>query len=575
MYILGLNEALGASAALLKDGEIVAAASEERFTRIKNCWGFPKQAIRFCLDYAGITPQELNQVVLSYTDPYPHFVKKRAEERIELAPHLLKRLRDISPTVEYHFPILNLLTQLGRDIFFSVYTPKLRTIQYQEISHQLGISKDKIVSVDHHMCHAYAAYFTNLFWKKDPTLILTCDGAGDNVCATVTVVRNSTFERIASTPHIHSLGLFYAAITGHLGLKAHEDEYKVMGLASYVSGVDLTKLSGIFKKLVWTDGLVFKSSVPARQYGLFLKDHLSGYRFDHIAAAAQIYIEEQLVLWIDNCIKKTGIKNVACGGGVFLNVKANSKIINKTKARNIFFMPSPGDDTNAIGAAYQGYALLSKKTPRPLHTLYLGPASTEKEIRIALAKYKKLTIEKPKNINVSIAKLLAQGEIVARCVGRMEFGARALGNRSILADPRKRDVVERLNKMIKMRDFWMPFAPTILDEHVRKYLSNQNAFPAPYMIVAFETTEKGKHDLAAAVHPFDKSVRPQVLKQENNPEYYDLIKHFKKITGVGAVLNTSFNIHGEPIVANPVDALKVFERTDLQYLQLNNFLIKK
>lgn len=575
MYILGLNEALGASAAILKNGKITAAASEERFSRIKNCWGFPKQAISFCIDVTGIKTSNIDCVVLSYKDPYPHFVQNRAEERRELAPNMLRRLRNTAPMVEYYMPFLNRITDLGRQIYYHQYYPHLKRLQYEEISRMLHIPINKIVSVDHHEIHAYTAYYANPFWSANPTLVLTCDGAGDDISATIYIVRKGNFKRIAHTPHIYSLGLFYAAITGHLGLKAHEDEYKVMGLASYVRKDDVTKLLKVFEKLMWVDGLTFKSSVPARQYGLFLKEKLTGYRFDHIAAAAQIYFEAQLVSWVNNSINETGIKQIACGGGVFLNVKANSKLLARIKTKNIFFMPSPGDDTNAIGAAYYGYKLLSSQLPQTLSSLYLGPEYTESEIMKALIKYQELKIDKPENINLEVAKLLAKGEVVARFAGRMEFGVRALGNRSIMADPRNRDVVENLNKMIKMRDFWMPFAPTILAETADKYLVNAHKIEAPYMIMAFDTKEAGKRDLAAALHPYDKSVRPQILSKYDNPEFYDLISHFMKLTGVGALLNTSFNIHGEPIVESPQDAIYVLRKSSLRYLSLNNFLVHK
>lgn len=576
LYVLGLNEALGAAAALLKDGEIIAAALEERFTRIKNHWGYPKRAIQFCLDFAGISSRQLDLVVLSYEDPYPHFTKKRAEERLELSPALFKKLRDLAPALEYSLPLLSAATSLGRSLYYTFYQPRLKNLQTAEIARHLQISTDKIVRVDHHVCHATTAFYANSQFKSEKTLLLTCDGAGDNHCATVSVARRGNIERIAQTSHTHSLGLFYAAITSYLGLKAHEDEYKVMGLAPYAASADLTKLKEIFTTLLWVDGLKFASLMPARHYGLYLKDKLPGFRFDHIATATQKFLEDRLVDWVSNAIEETGIRDLTFSGGVFLNVKANQEILKRTKVRRAFFLPSPGDDTNAIGACYYGFKQMQPAVvPQPLHHLYLGPEFSDKEVYKTLAQNKKYKITRPENIAKTVAKLLSQGEVVARFWGRMEFGARALGNRSILADPRRREIVEKINNMIKMRDFWMPFAPTILREKALHYVKNPKRVEAPYMILAFETTELGRTHLAAAIHPHDKSCRPQILDRDVNPEYYGIIIEFEKLTGVEALLNTSFNIHGEPIVATPRDALRVFTRTELRYLQIGNILVSK
>lgn len=576
IYVLGLNEALGASAALIKDGEIIAAALEERFTRIKNHWGYPRHAIRFCLEYAGLKPQQLDLVVLSYTDPYPHFTKNRAEERPEVAPPLVKKLRDLAPVYEYLFPLLTEVTDLGRQFYYNFYQPRLQALQMTEITKNLKLPTNKIIRVDHHTCHAYCSYFASPDSTTRPTLVLTCDGAGDQLCTTVWQVENNHFTKIAQTPHQFSLGLLYAAVTSHLGLKAHEDEYKVMGLAPYAGSNFTPKLYQVFADLFQVDGLTFKTKVSARHYGMYLRDKLSGFRFDHIAAAAQKFLEDMLVAWVENAIAVSGIRDLTFSGGVFLNVKANQEILKRTKVRRAFFLPSPGDDTNSIGACYYGYKQLRPdEVPQPLHHLYLGPEYSEKEFNKTFAHNKKFKITRPENITKTVAKLLAQGEVVARFWGRMEFGARALGNRSILADPHRREIVEKINKMIKMRDFWMPFAPTILKEKVSHYVKNPKLIEAPYMILAFATTDLGKTNLAAAIHPYDKSCRPQILDRDVNPEYYEIIKEFEKLTGVGALLNTSFNIHGEPIVCTPQDALRVFSKTDLKFLQIGDFLISK
>ncbi len=575
IFILGLNEALCSSAALLKDGKIIAGASEERFTGIKNQWGFPKKAIKFCLNYAGITSKDLNLVVLSYLDPYTHFTFNRAKERQDLAPNFLLKLRDLAPKIEYNFPFLNPLTDSFRKLYYLIYQPINQNKQIHDIAYSLGINRDKIIRMDHHLAHAYTAYYSNPKRSDIDTLVLTSDGAGDQICSSVYVVKGNKFKLISKTPHSHSLGLFYASITHYLGLKPHEDEYKVMGLAPYAKkSAQINKIYSVFKKLIWVEGLKFNSSIPSRHFGFYLRDKLHFFRFDSIAAAAQQLTEDLLTEWIENAVKKIRIQNLAVGGGVFQNVKANQKILNLKKVKEIFFMPSPGDETNAIGAAYYGYQLKSKTFTSPLADLYLGPQYSEKEIKKALSKFPKLKAKKLKSISKVVAKLLVDGEIVARFSGRMEMGARALGNRSILADPRNLDAKEKINKMIKMRDFWMPFAPTILAEN-NIYLKNPKKVHSPFMMLAFDTTDEGKKTLAAAIHPADQTTRPQILKKEDNPKYYEIIEDFTRLTGVSALLNTSFNIHGQPIVCTPEDALKTLMSSGLKYLSLEDFLVSK
>lgn len=577
IYILGLNEAQGAAAALMRDGQIIAAAQEERFTRIKNQWGWPENAIQFCCDFAGIKPRDISLTVLSYADPYPHSVGHKAVERPGFLPVWLKYLRNTAPGLEYKFPFINKLTSYGRSIYYYFYEPRNQIRQTREISRALNMPSKNIIRINHHLCHAYSAYFANPQRSDQPTVAVTCDGAGDQLCAGIYLIKKNKFKLIAEIPHIHSLGLFYAAVTGFLGLKPHEDEYKVMGLAPYGADANLKKIIKIFRELIWVDDLQFRSMIPSRQYGLYLQKFLAGFRFDHIAAAAQIYLEEMLILWITNIITKTKINRMVFSGGIFLNVKANQKILNLKQIKQAFFMPSPGDDTNAFGACYYGYHYLNrsgKKPPKSVDHLYLGPAFSDLDIKQAIFPSRHKII-KPKNMAKAIAMLLVKNRIVARFSDRMEFGARALGNRSILANPGNRNTVEEINRMIKMRDFWMPFAGTIISEETNKYLVNPKKITAPFMILSFDTLPLARQQFAAAIHPYDKSIRPQILSEKDNPEYYRIIKEFKKISGIGGVLNTSFNLHGEPIVCTPRDAVSVFNRSGLRYLAIGKYLITK
>lgn len=576
MFILGINEAIGAAAVLLNDGHIIAGALEERFTRLKNQSGFPTYATAFCLKKAGIKAEKIDLVVLSYADPYPHFMLKKENEHPDIAPAALRYLRDTAPKMEYMFPPINFFTDFGRNLYYKFYEQKNQRRQADEIAKKLHISAHKIVRIDHHLCHALSGYYSSPLSQKEPLLVFTNDGAGDQTSASVSIMEFGKQKILARTPHTHSLGLFYSAITGHLGFKAHEEEYKIMGLAPY--GKSMKSIIKVFEKLIWIEELAFNSSIPSRQYGLYLYHYLRNERFDNIAASTQKYFETLLCTWIKNAISRTNIQSIVCSGGSFLNVKANMEILRLPVVKKAFFMPSCGDDSNAIGAAYFGYIKESTKkfaSVPPLQTVYFGPSFSDSEIKNAIRKIHGVSVLEVKNISVPAAKLLAQGEVVARFSGEMEFGARGLGNRSILADPRKSELVEQINHQIKMRDFWMPFAPSILEEMASKYIVNPKKITAPFMIVAFATTSLGKKVLKAAMHPYDKTVRPHIVSIQDNPKFYALIKEFKRITGIGALLNTSFNLHGEPLVCTPTDALSTFLRSDLKYLVMENLLISK
>lgn len=265
-----------------------------------------------------------------------------------------------------------------------------------------------------------------------------------------------------------------------------------------------------------------------------------------------------------------------------MNVKANQKIAELKDVKSIYVIPSGGDESTALGAAYYGYTMQTGLINgladiKPLKQLYLGGQFSDEEIKKVLEEKKKegFKFKKFKDIEKEIARLLSEGQIVARFAGRMEFGARALGNRSILANPANLEVLTEINEQIKSRDFWMPFAPSVLEEDADAYFVNKKKIPAPYMMMTFDATERGKNELKAAMHQYDHTLRPQVVYQDWNPSYYKLIQEFKKLTGIGGILNTSFNLHGYPIVYSPQDAILVFLKSKLKYLALGSFLLSK
>jgi carbamoyltransferase len=308
-----------------------------------------------------------------------------------------------------------------------------------------------------------------------------------------------------------------------------------------------------------------------------------GLRFDAIAAGAQRLLEDILLRWARLMRERYGGSRLALGGGVFMNVKANLLLAQEEWVEDLFAFPSCGDESNAVGAAYLGYLGECRRRGRPgrlepFGPAYLGPAVTDEEVEAVIrergleGRYK---VSWHDRIEERIAELLASDGVVARCAGRMEFGARALGNRSILANPSDQRVVGVINRMIKNRDFWMPFAPTVLEERAGDYLVNPKGLASPYMMLAMPTRAEAREALGAALHPHDGTARPQILGESWNPEYHAVIAAFQRRTGVGAVLNTSFNLHGEPIVCSAADAVDTFERSGLPHLAAGHWLISK
>jgi carbamoyltransferase len=447
----------------------------------------------------------------------------------------------------------------------------------------LGIPEEKVVIVEHHMAHASAAYYG---WAKfdEDILVLTNDGGGDSLCATVNIGRAGKIERIAEVHWWESIGMIYAMTTCILGMVPLEHEYKLMGMAPYAAGKATDQVFNDLRTLFefeGSDGIVWKRSGPLPEaFGSYeyLKDLFDLRRFDAICGGLQRFIEEFISEWIRNCIRTTGIKKVALSGGLFMNVKLNKIIMELPEVEDLFVYPSCGDETNAMGAAYYAFAEHGDyRTMSPLTDFYTGPEYSSAEILASVEAYSfknDVSVEHKEDIEAAVAELLAKGEVVARFKGREEFGARAMGNRSILADPSKPNVVKVINDAIKSRDFWMPFAPSLLDRREQDYFINPKGIRAPYMILAFDSTDR-VNEFRAACHPYDLTIRPQVVYRDWNPSYYALLEKFESITGRGILLNTSFNLHGYPIVSRPEDALHVLDQSGLSWLAIGNLLLHK
>jgi carbamoyltransferase len=588
MIVLGLNETHCATAAVLRDGVIVGCASEERFSRLKNDAGYPRRAIDALLAGLGLSPADVDLVALAgaraasrewlnrvlHDEPYGreyYGVSWPSRRR-----QLVKRVRKLGARFG--------LIDASRGKFGISQRERLGFV-----TGHLRVPPERIVCLDHHACHAAAAYYGS-GWHGDrargEALVLTNDNSGDGLCATASTGRGPELSRREASPSAPgSLGAFYSFVTLVLGMKFGEHEYKVMGLAPYAPEAQARRAEARLREVFDLD-----EGQPARfrwlgageRYQLLLRATL-GLRFDWIAGGAQRLLEDLLLRWTRLERERYGGARLALGGGVFMNVKANMLIAAEDWVEDLFAFPSCGDESNAVGAAYLGYLEECARrgvppAPAPLGPAYLGPDVTDAEVEAVIRERRleaKHAVAYHDRIEARIAELLVSDGVVARCAGRMEFGARALGNRSILANPADQRVVPLINRMIKNRDFWMPFAPTILEERADEYLVNPKRLASPYMMLAMATQPDARAALVAAIHPQDATARPQILEESWNPEYHAVIREFERRTGIGAVLNTSFNLHGEPVVCSAEDAVDTFERSGLPHLAVGHWLISK
>lgn len=444
---------------------------------------------------------------------------------------------------------------------------------------------DNIIFCDHHLSHAAYAYWgaPSAIRKNSKDLILTLDAFGDGRnCLVSQVNDNNDIKELASYSNLN-ISRFYKYCTLLLGMKPLEHEYKVMGLAPYCKNeVAKMDIFCIYKRALWIDDqlkLVSKATVKDSYF--HFKKIFETYRFDEIAAGVQYYFETFLTRMADLYLRKYKKETIFLSGGAAMNVKANYQVGQLRSIKRLYVSPSPGDESTSIGACLYAASKYDSNfccEKHPFSSIYLGYEITDQECKSAIKKYfyNKSKYKVFLGIPVKeVARYLSKNLIIARAARKMEFGARALGNRSILANPISFENIRKINEKIKLRDFWMPFAPVILKEYEHIYIQNPKKLVSPHMMFSFPTTDTGKKRLAAAKHPYDDTVRPQILSRQENPDYYDLVREFGKITGVYALVNTSFNLHGFPIVRTAEDAAKVFLETDLDGLLLNNNLILK
>lgn len=558
-YVLGISCYFHDSAAcLLKDGKIIAAAEEERFSRIKHDNSFPISAINYCLKEAKIKPERLDYVVF-YEKPFRKF-ERILQTSVENFPRSFKMFRRALPE------------WIGE---------KLRLPGV--IKNKIGFDKD-VLFVPHHKSHAASAFFASPF---EDAAIVTIDAVGEWVTTAIHYGEGNEIRTLKEIHFPHSLGLFYSAITSYLGFRVLNDEYKVMGLAGWGKPLYYNK----FRKLIdfeedggfRLDMKYFSYTYEEKMFSEELERELGKARSPKepikkrhmdIAASLQKITEEILLRIVKYAKKITRSENLCMAGGVALNSVANGKILMSRTFKNLFFQPAATDAGGALGAALYTYnKILKKKREFVMKNVFLGPTFSNREIKNFLEsnniEYERLSM---KEIICFTAKQLSKNKVIGWFQERMEFGPRALGHRSILANPSDPQMKKILNEKVKHREWFRPFAPSLLLQEVERYFEIN--LDLPFMIVTLPVKKERRGEIISATH-VDGTARPQTTKKRRENYFHELIEEFFSLTGIPAVINTSFNLRGEPIVCGPKDAYKDFKRSRIDFLILGNFLISK
>jgi len=583
MNILGINAYHGdASVALVKDGQLVGAMEEERLNRRKHCAGFPALAAKAVLAAAGVSPSELDHVAVS-RDPKANLHKKILFA-IQKRPSFTKLVKDRLANVA-----------------------KVRGVD-EALAAALGVEpralKAKFHAVEHHKSHISSAFFVSPF---EEAACLSIDGFGDFVSTMRGVGRDRKLEILDRIEFPHSAGLFYTAVTQFIGFHRYGEEWKMMGLAPYGKPTYVDKLrqlihpvdGGRFElnldyfrhhtegvEMTWDDGapqmgLVFSPKLadllgPARDP----EDPEFFGKWADIAHSAQVVYEEIFFHVLEDLQRRTGLDKLALAGGCALNSVANGKIFERTKFRELFAQPAAGDDGTAIGAAfYVEHAILGRPRGYVMRDAYTGLGFGDAEIEAAIEKARgngwdaRIDVRRLEDADLfrEVAGAAAAGRVVGWFQGRMEFGPRALGNRSIVADPRRADMKDILNKRIKHRETYRPFAPSVLEEKASQIF--ERGEPSPFMMLVYKVREAERARIPAVTH-VDDTGRLQTVSAATNPRYHALISEFDRQTGVPLMLNTSFNEH-EPIVATPGEALACYLKTRMDVLALGNWVLTR
>ena len=558
MLTLGINysQMHDSSACLVRDGELLFAVAEERISRVKHDAGFPKNAIQACLDFAKVGAEQLDEVCFGWQTAgpvYRHDLKCYATGKMPLT-----YMNGLNSTLH----------------FLSMWHQQSGAKKFAQ---QFGPTRARMRFVDHHLAHAISAYGYSGF---DDAAVVVMDGRGAWEATTIWRGHGGRLEHVRTIPFPDSVGYFYSEFTEFLGFHRNSDEWKVMGLAPYGKpGVDLSAFIDLktapyrvhARELVANGAAPFARMTarlgPARAAESEIDD-----RHKNIAYAVQDACETAMMNVVRLAMEKTKCRNLCLAGGVALNSKANGKIAASSMVDQFFVQPAASDDGVALGGALAPYLDNNGKLPnKAMRHGYWGPSFDDETIETALRTYK-LRCTKAGDPAATAAELLSQGKILGWFQGRMEFGPRALGSRSILADPRDPEMNAKVNNAVKFREWWRPFAPSFKKEAASEYL--ESATDSPFMILTAKVRPEKRSVIPSVTH-VDGSARPQTVEQEINPLYWRLIDEFGKRTGVPVIMNTSFNLRGEAIVHTPTDAVRTFFSSGMDALVIGSFVVEK
>ena len=561
MNILGVWDGHDSGAALLVDGRIAAAVNEERLTRRKLEIRFPHRSIAACLKLGGLGASDI-QVVATCTSDVAKALGRMwpsAKEayyqvrRRQAEPGALSFLKNVAKYRVTEWPP----NPLSRAVSRSILTRELRDSGFREPALRI---------YDHHDCHAAAAAFASGF---DSALVVTIDGVGDGKSASVSRFRNGALERLASTPVRNSPGVFFEHVTHLLNMRELEDEGKVMALSDYASPVDDAR-NPMFR-LLGVNGLEFVTATPASRLAGPLRSILWRFPNEQFAFMAQRTMERACVDLIKNALAATGERRIALAGGVASNIKVNRQIRLLPGVEEVFVFPHMGDGGLAVGAAVIARNEFGETRAPLLDSMALGPSFDVQTIEATLS-HQQVAYQRSDDIAAAVADLVADEQVVLWMQGRMEYGPRALGQRSVLARPDRPALRDRLNLVLKRRVWYQPFCPSLLESEARRLLADFTGSPNRHMTMAYMVADEYRH-LLSGVTNIDGSCRPQMVADSAPGPFANLLRELRTRIGVGAVLNTSFNLHGAPLVCTPEEALEVFRTSGADALAIGPFLV--
>jgi carbamoyltransferase len=573
MRILGISDHFTSGAAIIEDGKILAAVNEERLARMKMVMGFPRKSIAAVLEIAGVKPEELDQVAIA--SEWGHFLNEYVPFDNGVFGVDEGVVRNLFFSMGSRLSWLRSKAPILEKLYYDLRKPafaKRRDTIRQVLRDEFDITCP-VEFVSHHLTHAVAAHFASGF---EDSLVVTLDGAGDGHSSHVYEFEDGGWRHLHSVPSFDSLGDWYAYVTHVCGFKAGKHEGKITGLAAYGKPV----YRDIFDRFIrYSDGSMtnvanaFRHAAVNKLQAALPDD----WNREDLSSTVQDVAEDITTNYVSYWKEKTGKSNVALAGGVFANVKINQRVHEIPGVNSVFVYPAMSDEGIAAGAALTQWARLrpeeAKKAEKCLDHVYLGPGFTDKEIESAL-EAGGCEFTRPDYLEGEVARLVADNWVVARVSGRMEYGPRALGNRTILYRPDEPEVNDWLNTRLGRSEF-MPFAPTALAEDAHKYFNGLEGArdTARFMTITFDCTELMQKTCPGVVH-VDATARPQIVSETDNPGYYRILKEFKQLTGLSCFVNTSFNIHEEPIVCTPQDAVRAFQKGHLDALAIGPFLAK-